>query len=101
MSGGIEITSNRPKKPGEVALCSPLDVLMKIEFFKRTFAEIETDLRESDTRRDPENRGGRDYIAVFIDISVQAQGIIKAVYERQGWVVDCSEPKVIKFYFYK
>lgn len=101
MSGGIEISSNRPKKIGEVELCTPLDVLMKIEFFKRTIAEIETDLRESDTRRDPEHRGGRDYIAVFIDLSPPAQGIIKALYEHQGWVVDCSEPKVVKFYFYK
>lgn len=100
MSGGIEISSGRKPKTGAVVVSSPLDRLAKIPYFQKVIAEIESDLAETDTRRDLIH-GNRDYIPVFIDLSPQAKDIIKALYERAGWVVDCDENGVIDFYFHK
>lgn len=100
MSGGIEINSGRVKPKTGVVVSSPLDRLSKIPYFQKVIAEIESDLAETDTRRDSIH-GERDYIPVFIDLSPQAKNIIKALYEREGWVVDCSGSGVINFYFYK
>ena len=100
MSGPIEISSGRAKPKTGLVVSSPLERLNKIDYFRKAIAEIESDLYETEPRRDHIHQN-RDYIPVFIDLSPNAKLIIKALYERQGWVVDIDGAGVIDFYFHK
>lgn len=96
MSDLFDVKSGRNKTVTDVKLTTPLHKLLATEGIKQIIHEVEKDIRESEIRRDHNNR---DHIAVFIDLNKPAQMVIKALYEQEGWVVE-FEPGTVKFYFY-
>lgn len=94
MSNPFDVKSGRNKVVTDFQLTAPLHKLMATDVIKDVIREVESDLKQSDFRRD---HNGRDHVAVFMDLNKPAQLVIKSLYEQEGWVVE-FEQGTIKFY---